>query len=91
VKVTFISSKGVHLGMPEERNKPLSVACNCLLFWSPTNPSKGRVAKSKRQKAYLLYLQYYLYLQKRFEEVKKFMYVVAGVQHKCSGGGLGLI
>jgi hypothetical protein len=40
-KVTLISSKGIHLGTPEERNKPLSVACNCLLFWNPTNPSKG--------------------------------------------------
>jgi hypothetical protein len=30
--------------MPEEKNKPRSVACNCSLFWNPTNPSKGQAS-----------------------------------------------
>jgi hypothetical protein len=40
--ITLISSKGIHLGVPEERNKPLSVAKNFLLFWNHMNPSKGQ-------------------------------------------------
>jgi hypothetical protein len=44
MKVTLIISKGTHLGMPEESKKTLSVPCNFLLFWNPTNPSKGQAS-----------------------------------------------
>jgi hypothetical protein len=44
MKITLISSKGTHLGVPEERNKLVSVVIKSLLFWNPTNPSKGQAS-----------------------------------------------
>jgi hypothetical protein len=43
-KITLISYKGIHLWIPEERNKPPSVANSLSLFWNPTNPSKVHVS-----------------------------------------------
>jgi hypothetical protein len=57
MKVTLTSSKGIRLGMSAETNKPLSVACTCLIFWNPTNPSKGQASLYPPEVFYFYFLQ----------------------------------
>jgi hypothetical protein len=43
-KISLINFKGIYSWVPEKRNKPPSAASNFLLFWNPTNPSKGQAS-----------------------------------------------
>jgi hypothetical protein len=42
--ITLIVSKKHPIRMPEERNQPIMDGFYFLLFWDPTNPSKGQAS-----------------------------------------------